>query len=57
MSLNPNIREIAHFEGHLTPEVYHYLNIRPIPEDQIQFMKREGIKQLNVTISMGNPTI
>ena len=42
MSSDPKIREIAHFEGHLTPEVYHYLNIRPIPEDQIEFMKREG---------------
>ena len=42
MSSNPSIREIAHFEGHLTPEVYHYLNTRPIPEDQIQLMKRVG---------------
>jgi hypothetical protein len=46
MSSDPSIREGAHFEGHLTPQAFHNINVRPIADNDIQFMKTTGYKIL-----------
>lgn len=44
MSLDPAIREIAHFEGHLTPEAYHNMITPQISEEDIKYMKDIGYR-------------
>jgi hypothetical protein len=42
LSSDPEIREIAHFEGHLTPEQYHKIITRTIPPEDINMMRSMG---------------
>jgi len=46
LSSNPDIREVAHFEGHLTPQEFNKAITRPIPEEAIADMKAIGYKIL-----------
>lgn len=46
MSSIPSIREIAHFEGHLTPQDYHGVVTRQISPTDVAFMKTTGYKIL-----------
>lgn len=46
LSDDPDVREISHFEGRLTPEMFHKLNIREIPDEDIAAMKRIGYRIL-----------
>lgn len=43
-SQDPNIREIAHFEGHLTPQEFNKAIARPILEEDIEAMKTIGYR-------------
>ena len=45
-SEDPDMRQYAHFEGHLTPENYHHVTKRKIPEEDIKAMKKVGYKIL-----------
>lgn len=46
LSSNPDIRDVAHFEGHLTPQEFNKAITRPIPDDAIAAMKNIGYKIL-----------
>jgi hypothetical protein len=39
---DPDIRQFAHFEGHLNPQMFHRMNSRTIPDEDVQLMKRLG---------------
>lgn len=43
---NPDIREISHFEGKMNPEEFNKAITRPIPEEDIEAMKRVGYRIL-----------
>jgi hypothetical protein len=45
-SQDPDIRQRAHFDGHLTPEAYHSIISRGVPEDDIKAMKKIGYRIL-----------
>eukprot|EP01035_Chromulina_nebulosa_P017166 gene17166-22681_t len=45
-SNDPDIRQVAHFEGYLTPEKFHNLNVRTIEDLDIQAMKTIGYRIL-----------
>lgn len=45
-STDPDVREIGHFENHLTPEQYHKVITRQIPPEEIKNMKKIGYKIL-----------
>jgi hypothetical protein len=45
-SQDPDIRKRAHFEGHLTPESFHKVISRGVPEDDIKAMKKIGYRIL-----------
>lgn len=45
-SSDPDIRNVAHFEGRLTPEEYHHAITRNIPQESIDMMKNVGYKIL-----------
>lgn len=38
-SSDPNIRQMAHFDGHLTPQAFNSMITRAIPKDDIEAMK------------------
>lgn len=44
MSPDPDVRQFAHFEGHLTPEQYHHVITRTIPPEDIARMKAIGYR-------------
>jgi hypothetical protein len=46
MSPVSSIREIAHFEGHLTPQEYHSVITRQISPEDIAYMHKIGYKIL-----------
>lgn len=46
MSSDPDIRQWAHFDGHLNPEKFHNTISRSIPEEDIKWMKRVGYRIL-----------
>jgi ribosomal protein S6 len=46
LSSNPDIRDVAHFEGHLSPQEFNKAITRPIPDDAIADMKQIGYKIL-----------
>lgn len=43
-SEDPEVRRFAHFEGHLTPQDYHRVISRGIPEEDIKAMKKIGYR-------------
>lgn len=43
---DPDVREVAHFEGYLSPDMFHKLSIREIPEEDISAMKNIGYRIL-----------
>ncbi len=43
---NPDIRQFAHFEGHLNPQLFHKMNSRSIPPEDVKIMKKLGYKIL-----------
>jgi hypothetical protein len=43
-SADPDVRRWAHFEGHLTPEDYHRVTTRGIPDEDIKAMKKIGYR-------------
>ena len=43
-SSDPDVRRWAHFEGHLTPQEYHKVITRGIPEEDIKAMKKIGYR-------------
>ena len=43
-SADPDVRRWAHFEGHLTPEDYHRVTTRSIPDEDIKAMKKIGYR-------------
>ena len=43
---NPDIRQFAHFEGHLNPQMFHKMNSRSIPASDVKLMKKMGYKIL-----------
>lgn len=45
-SSDPDIRAKAHFEGHLSPQDFHRVISRGIPEDEIKAMKKIGYRIL-----------
>ena len=43
---DPKIRNMAHFEGGLSPEEFHKITIKSIPNIKIERMKSEGYRML-----------
>ena len=43
---DPDIRQYAHFEGHLNPQMFHKMNSRSIPASDVKLMKKMGYKIL-----------
>lgn len=43
---NPDIRQFAHFEGHLNPQLFHKMNSRSVPPEDVKIMKKLGYKIL-----------
>ena len=45
-SADPDVRDLAHFEGSLSPETYHKIITRQISDEDIDFMKKVGYRIL-----------
>ena len=39
---DPDIRDVAHFEGYMSPEMFHRASVREIEEDDVAAMKKIG---------------
>jgi len=46
MSEDPDIRQHAHFEGHLSPQTFHKIITRTIPEEDVKQMRKLGYRIL-----------
>jgi len=46
MSDDPDIRQHAHFEGHLSPQTFHKVITRSIPEENLKQMRKLGYRIL-----------
>lgn len=46
MSADPKIRQVAHFEGHLTPQDFNEMMARPIEPEDVAYMKQMGYRIL-----------
>lgn len=46
LSPDPKVRQVAHFEGHLTPQDFNEMMARPIDPQDVAFMKQVGYRIL-----------